>query len=62
MDIKQSLDHLKHIEAFQVYAQWIREGYDQAIMDLCAAPPDAQPTLVGKLAAYREIIETIDTV
>ena len=57
MTIREDLDHLKHIDSYKRLVSYIEQYYDQAITDLVTQPPDCQPTLVGKVAAYKELLE-----
>jgi hypothetical protein len=57
MNITEALDRLKHQEAFQEVQKYVATGRDETLRDLITAVPDAQPTMVGKLAAYQELYE-----
>jgi hypothetical protein len=57
MNITEALDRLKHQEAFQEVQKYVAAGREDALRDLITVTPDAQPTMVGKLAAYQELYE-----
>lgn len=58
--LPENIDFLKHIEAYQFVVEYVKELCDQAITDLTTCSRDDQPKLVGKLAAYREILDVLE--
>lgn len=57
MTIKESLEYLKYTDQFREIVKWVQEGREQTIRDLAVSPTSEQSTLVGKLAAYQELVE-----
>lgn len=57
--LPESIDYLKHIEDYQQVLEFVREKYEATIYDLVECSRDDQPKLVGKMGAYKEILDTL---
>jgi phage gp36-like protein len=55
-EFEEAIDHLKHIEAFQLFAAEIEALCERAIDDLETVPPQLLERECGKIAAYRSIL------
>ena len=45
------------MDQFKELVTWIEQGYGNTIEELIEAPSDQREKLVGKMAAFKEILE-----